>query len=124
MWNQIIVDGCLTFPVNRALLSRDKRLLLDTRNHSGLQENFFENQFSMFDSPRDLPQIISSDDVQRRTAPEPGRTIPPNPRCLHAMLKCESPAAIVELLLSLPPFLASCTGFDQKIGIRLGALEM
>ena len=38
---------------------------LDTCNQSGLQENVFGNQFSTFDSPRDFPQRISSDDVQR-----------------------------------------------------------
>ena len=52
-------------PSSRALLSRDKRLPLDTWNLSGVQENFFSNQFSTFDSPRVFPQRISSDDVQR-----------------------------------------------------------
>ena len=48
MLNQIIVEGCLTFPVNlrwlrssRSLLSRDKRLPLDTWNQSGVQEKRF-----------------------------------------------------------------------------------
>ena len=50
---------------SRALLSRDKRLLFDTWNQSGLQENVFGNQFSTFDPPRDHPQGIHSDDVQR-----------------------------------------------------------
>ena len=60
---------------SRALLSRDKRLPLDT-NQSGLQENVFGNQFSTFDSPRDYSQRIQSDDVQRNreAAPEAGRT--------------------------------------------------
>ena len=52
-------------PSSRLLLSRDKRLPLDTWNQSGVQENVFGNQFSTFDSPRDFPQRISSDDVQR-----------------------------------------------------------
>ena len=51
-------------PSSRALLSRDKRLPLDTWNQSGLEENVFGHQFSTFDSPR-FPQRISSDDVQR-----------------------------------------------------------
>ena len=51
-------------PSSRALLSRDKRLPLDTWNQSGVQENVFGHQFSAFDSPR-FPQRISSDDVQR-----------------------------------------------------------
>ena len=52
-------------PNSRALLSRDKRLPLDTWSQSGVQENAFGNQFSTFDSPSDFPQRISSDDVQR-----------------------------------------------------------
>ena len=52
-------------PSSRSLLSRDKRLPLDIWNQSGLQENVFGNQFSTFDSPRDFPQRIQSDDVQR-----------------------------------------------------------
>ena len=83
MWNQIIVEGCLTFPVNLqwfrvffSMLSRDKRLPLDTWNQSGLQEKVFGNQFSTIDSPRDHPQRIHSDDVQRNreAALEAGRT--------------------------------------------------
>ena len=38
-------------PSSRALLSRDKRLPLDTWNQSGLQENVVGNQFSTFASP-------------------------------------------------------------------------
>ena len=53
-------------PSSHSLLSRDKRLPLDTWNQSGVQENVFGNQFSTFDSPRDFPQRISSDDVQRK----------------------------------------------------------
>ena len=41
-------------PSSRSLLSRDIRLPLDTWNQSGAQENVFANQFSTFDSPRDL----------------------------------------------------------------------
>ena len=44
---------------------RDRRLPLDTKNQFGVRENVFGNQFSTFDSPRYLPQRISSDDVQR-----------------------------------------------------------
>ena len=51
-------------PSSRSLLSRDKRLPLDTWNQSGVQENVFANQFSTFDSPRDLPQRISSEHVR------------------------------------------------------------
>ena len=52
-------------PCSRALLSRDKRLPLDTWNQSGVQENVFGNQFSTFDSPKGFPQRSSSDNVQR-----------------------------------------------------------
>ena len=41
-------------PSSRSLLSRDKRLPLDTWNQSGVQENVFGNQFSTFDSLRDF----------------------------------------------------------------------
>ena len=63
-------------PSSRSLLSRDKRLPLATWKQSGLQENVFENQFSTSDSPRNHPQRIQSDDVQRNreTVPEAGRT--------------------------------------------------
>ena len=47
-------------PSFRALLSRDKGLLLDTWNQSGVQKNVFGNQFSTLDSPRDVPQRNSS----------------------------------------------------------------
>ena len=40
-------------PGSRSMLSRDKRLPLDTWNTSGLQENVFGNQFFTFDSLRD-----------------------------------------------------------------------
>ena len=52
-------------PSSRALLSRDKGLPLDTWNQSVVQENVFGNQFSTFGAPRDHPQRIRSDDVQR-----------------------------------------------------------
>ena len=52
-------------PSSRSLLSRDKRLPHDTWNQSGVQENVFGNQISTLDVPRDHPQRISSDDVQR-----------------------------------------------------------
>ena len=52
-------------PSARSMLSRDKRLPLDTWNASGLQENVFGNQFSTFDSPRDHPQGIHSCATQR-----------------------------------------------------------
>ena len=64
-------------PSSRSLLSRDKRLPLDTWNQSGLQEKrFFGHQFSTFDSPKDCSQRIQSDDVERNheAVPEAGRT--------------------------------------------------
>ena len=50
---------------SRSMLSRDKRLPLDTWDTSGLQENVFGNKISTVDSTRDHPQRIQSDDVQR-----------------------------------------------------------
>ena len=48
-------------PSARSMLSRDKRLPLDTLNTSGLQENVFGNQFSTFDSLRNTKRArISS----------------------------------------------------------------
>ena len=47
-----------TLPSSRSMLSRDKRLPLDTWNTSGLQENVFGNQCSTFDSIRNHPQGI------------------------------------------------------------------
>ena len=63
-------------PSSRSMLSRDKRLPLNTWNSSGLQENVFGNQFSTFHSPRDHPQRIQSDDVlkERGVVPGDGRT--------------------------------------------------
>ena len=77
------MEDCLAFPLqpemipsSRASLSCDKRLPLDTWNQSGLLGNVFGNQFSTFDSPRDHPQRIQSDNVQRNreAAPEAERT--------------------------------------------------
>ena len=48
-------------PSSRSMLSRDKRLPLDTCNQFGLQENDFGNQFSTFDSSRDYSQRKQSD---------------------------------------------------------------
>ena len=45
-------------PSSRSMLSRDNRLPLDTWSTSGLQEKFFGNQFSTFDSPRGHHQGI------------------------------------------------------------------
>ena len=42
-------------PSSPSMLSRDKRLPLDTWNQSGLQENVFGIHFSTFDSPRNHP---------------------------------------------------------------------
>ena len=63
------------FPIFRALLSRDRRLPIDTWNQSRSQENVFGNQFSTFDSPRDYSQRLQSEDVHRNreAAPEAGR---------------------------------------------------
>ena len=47
-------------PCFRSMLSRDKRLSLDTWNTSGLQENVFGCDFSTLDSNRDHPQGIHS----------------------------------------------------------------
>ena len=45
-------------PSSRSMLRRDKRLLIDTLNTSGLHENVFGNQFSTFFSP-----LLSSGDT-------------------------------------------------------------
>ena len=75
-----VSNQLLMIPSSRSLLSRDKRLPLDTWNQSGLQENVFGNQFSTFDSPRNYPQRIQSDHVQRNreAVPEAGR-----PKTIH-----------------------------------------
>ena len=54
MWNHIAVEHCLTFPVSR-----------NDPSSSGLQENVIGNKFSTFDSSREHPQRIQSDNVQR-----------------------------------------------------------
>ena len=59
-------------PSFRSMLSRDKRLPLDTWNTSGLQEKVFGKQCFTFDSLRDHPQRIQSDDVQRNRGAVPG----------------------------------------------------
>ena len=61
-------------PSSRSMLSRDKRLPLDTWNTSGLQENVLGNQFSTFDSPRDHPQGIQSCAPQRERGSVPQAT--------------------------------------------------
>ena len=53
------------------LTSQFQQIPLDTWNQSGLQENVFGNQFSTFDSPRDHPQRIPSDDVERNREAAP-----------------------------------------------------
>ena len=58
-------------PSSRSMLSRDKRLPLNTWDSSGFQENVFGNQFSTFDSFRDHPQRIQSDDAQRECGSVP-----------------------------------------------------
>ena len=71
-------------PSSRSVLSRDKRLPLDTWNASGLQENVFGDHFSTFDSPprsserESVPQatgtgtLFARDDKQNRgTIPMP-----------------------------------------------------
>ena len=83
MWNQIKVEDCLRFPVNLwwfrilvpcSVATKDCRLThginLDFR------KTFLVSQFSTFDSPRDHPQRIQFDDVQRNreAVPEAGRT--------------------------------------------------
>ena len=63
-------------PSSRSMLSRDKRLPLDTWDTSGLQENVLGDQFSTFDSPRGSSQRIQLDDAQRNqeAVPEARRT--------------------------------------------------
>ena len=61
-------------PSSRSMLSRDKRLPLDTWNTSGLRENVFGNQFSTFDSRRDHPQGIHSGAPLRERGPVPQAT--------------------------------------------------
>ena len=61
-------------PSSRSILSRYKRLPLDTWNTSGLQENVFGHQFSTFDSPRDHPQGIHLCETQREQGSVPQAT--------------------------------------------------
>ena len=61
-------------PSSRSMLSRDKRLPLDTWNTSGLQENVFGNQFSTFDPPRGHPQGIQPCASRRERGPVPQAT--------------------------------------------------
>ena len=58
-------------PSSRSMLSRDKRLPLDTWNQSGLQENVFENQFSTFDSSQNHHQ-----EIHHRTTPRETGSVP------------------------------------------------
>ena len=58
-------------PSSRSMLSRDKRLPLDTWNTPGPQENVFGNQFSTFDSPRDHLQGIHPCAPQRERGSVP-----------------------------------------------------
>ena len=62
------------FLSSRALLSRDKRLPLDTWSQSGLQENVFGKQFSTFDSPRNHSRGIQSCAPQRERGSVPQAT--------------------------------------------------
>ena len=77
-WNQItlsyVSSPLAVIPSSRSMLSRDKRLPLDTWNTSGLQENVFGNQFSTFDSPQDHPQGIRSCAPQRERESVPQAT--------------------------------------------------
>ena len=58
-------------PSSRSMLSRDKRLPLNTWSSSGLQGNVFGGQCSTFDSLRDHPQRIHPDDVTRERGAVP-----------------------------------------------------
>ena len=59
-------------PSSRSLLTRDKRLPLTHGINLDYRKTFFGNQFSAFDSPRDHPQRIQSDDEQRNREAVPG----------------------------------------------------
>ena len=61
-------------PSSRSMLSRDKRLPLDTWNTPGLQENVFGNQFSTFVSSRDHHQGIHPCAPQRERGSVPQAT--------------------------------------------------
>ena len=58
-------------PSSRSMLSRDKRLPLDTWNTSGQQENLFGNQFSTVDSSRNHYQGVHHSSTQGTTGPIP-----------------------------------------------------
>ena len=74
-WRLSYVSSQLAMiPSARSMLSSDKRLLFDTRDTSGLQENVVGNQFSTFDSPRDHPQGLQSCAPQREWGPVPQAT--------------------------------------------------
>ena len=65
-------------PSSRSLLSRDKRLPFDTWNQSGLQENVFGNQFSTFDSPRDILKefnLTTSKETEKQSLKLEGRRL-------------------------------------------------
>ena len=61
-------------PSSRSMLSRDKRLPLDTLNTSGLPENVFGNQFSTFDSSQNHHQGIHHCTTPREKEPVPQAT--------------------------------------------------
>ena len=61
-------------PSSLSMLSRGKRLPLDTWNTSGLLENVVGNQFSTFDSPRDHHQGIHLCAPQRKRESVPQAT--------------------------------------------------
>ena len=56
-------------PSSRSMLSRDKRLPLDTWNSSGQQENVFGNQCSVVDSSRNHCQGIHHSTAQGTAGP-------------------------------------------------------
>ena len=60
-------------PSSRSMLSREKRLPLDTWNTSGPQENVFGNQFSTFDSSRNHYQGIHHSTTPGATGSVPVR---------------------------------------------------
>ena len=64
-------SACIDSKFSFSMLSRDKRLPLDTLNTSGLQVNVFGNQFSTFDSLRDHPQGIHSGAPRRERGSVP-----------------------------------------------------
>ena len=91
-------------PSSSSMLSRDKRMPFDTWNQSGVQENVCGNQFSTFDSPRDHPQRIQSDDVQRHRVPEAGRT-----KTIHTSEDRQNQGTIPMPTFATKPLTASST---------------